>query len=53
MAKLHYKTNFYDSWRYEDVFKAWIKKVLIIVINFIASGVDLHGVYLPQLLLSI
>ena len=44
MAKLQHKIHFNASWLDEDVFKAWIKKFLILLINSIASGVDLQGV---------
>ena len=56
MAILQYKTLFNDYWLDEDVFKALIKKFMMIIKNLITSCVNLQGVYLlkhDKLLLSI
>ena len=56
MAILQYKTLFNDYWLDKDVFKALIKKFMMIIKNLITSCVNLQGVYLlkhDKLLLSI
>ena len=54
MVKLQYKTLFNDYWL--DVFKALVKKFMMIIKKLITSCVNLQGVYLlkhDKLLLSI